>query len=235
MANRTFKVYGAGYDSASSINLVLTIGGSEVFNGAVTVGSTNVYGADMTDSELCTFDLDESVTGDVAWQSSITGTSDDSKIWISKLECNLVEPNMTIARSWFQSINATHLANGGGDFTGLKNTAEEQTKMATDIGQTRLDAQSSGLYDRLVAGNALIQGGDGYYVVKANESGGTSTTAYHECAHVWSNGVKDGEAYATPTGGWPRLSSGSTLNATLTLGIPTYVYENPAVVHPDDE
>ena len=235
MANRTFKLYGAGYDSAGSINLVLTVGGSEVHNGAVTVGTTNVFGSDLTESELCTFELDETVTGDVAWQMSATGTSDDSKVWISKLECNLVRPNMTIEREWFQTINADLIANNGGDLTGLKNTTAEQQKMATDIGQARLDAASAGLYDRLMAGNAVISGGDGYHVTMANEEPGKSTTDYELCDHVWSNGVKDGEAYAIPSAGWPRLGSGETINATLTLGIPTWAYINPMVIHPDDE
>ena len=222
MANRTFKVHGVGYDSAGSVNVVLTVGGSEVFNGAVTVGTTNVFGTDMTEGELFTFELDESVTGDVAYQMSMTGTDHTSKLWISGLSCNLVKNNMTIPWEWFnEKYNALDMDN---ILTEQLSTADQQY-IATQIGQSRLDAQKAGLFDKLSAGTLLV-GEGGYYIQKANEDiGGKETDVYMDCDWSLSNGVRDGESYdVTVVGSWPRLPSGSTLNMTVGLGIPTFVY-----------
>lgn len=221
MANRTFKVKGVGYDSAGSMNVVLSVGGSEVFNGAVTVGSSNVFGTDMTEGELFTFELDESVSGDVAWQLSVTGTDHTSKLWLSGMECNLVKNNMTIDYDRWSALIA--------DMTGTRSewqhTAEEQTYQANQIGKARLDAQQAGLYDKLMAGNAYLEA-DGPAVARANEDmGGKQTDHYAECAWSLSNGVRDGEAYDLTSGGWPLIKSGSTLNMTVGLGITEYVYK----------
>ena len=222
MANRTFKQYGAGYDSAGSLNVVLTIGGSEVFNGAVTVGTSNIFGADMTSTELFSFELDESVTGDVTWQITVTGTDHTSKLWLDKRSCNLVKNNMTIQYEWFaERLNALDMDN----ILTEKMTAEDQTYMATTIGETRLDAQKAGTFAALSAGTALV-GPYGWYINKANEDmGGKQTDVYMDCDHTLSNGVRDSEAYdVAPAGTWPLVKSGSTLNMTVGLGIPTYRY-----------
>ena len=220
MANRTFKLKGVGYDSAGSVNVVLTVGGSEVFNGAVTVGTTNVFGSDMTAGDLLTFELDESVTGDTAWVVSMTGTDHNSKLWLSGMECNLVKNNMTIDYDrWSTLIDGMT-----GDHTTWQHTAEEQTYQANTIGKDRLDAQQPGLYDKLIAGNAFIQA-DGADVSRANEDmGGKQTDLYSECSWTLSNGVLDGETYDLPSGTWPKVASGSTLNMTVGLGINEYEY-----------
>jgi len=221
MANRTFKLKGVGYDSAGSVNVVLTVGGSEVFNGAVTVGTTNIFGTDLSETDLLTFELDESVTGDTAWVVSMTGTDHNSKIWLGDLHCNLVKPNMTIDYSWFES----RLPYGDTDYTTQRLSAEDQTYVANQIGQSRLNAQKSNLYEDLLAGNAVI-GTHAYYVQEANQDlGGKTTGDYYICDKSLSNGVRDGEAYdVTGAGTWPLIKSGSTLNMTVGLGVPSYVY-----------
>ena len=224
MANRTFKQYGVGYDSAGSVNVVLTVGGSEVFNGAVTVGTTNVFGTDMTEGELFTFQLDDSVTGDVAYQMTMTGTDHTSKLWISGLSCNLVKNNMTIPWEWFnEKYNALDMDN----ILTQQLSATDQQYIADQIGQTRLNAQKAGLFESLEAGTLLV-GQGGFYIQQANESiGGKQTDTYMECDWSLSNGVRDGESYdVTGVGSWPRLPSGSTLNMTVGLGIPSFTY-NP--------
>lgn len=230
MANRTFKQYGAGYDSAGSLNVVLTIGGSEVYNGAVTVSSTDVFGTGLTESELFSFELDETVTGDVAWQMSVTGTDHTSKLWLGGLQCNLVKNNMTIDYQHWADL----IADMTGDEASFAHTADEQADIASKIGQSRLDAQKAGLYDALIAGTTTVNA-DGYYVTLANEDmGGKSTSVYLECAKTLSNGTRDGEAYdITGDGTWPLIKSGSTLNMTVGLGVTDYVY-NPPNTHPDD-
>ena len=224
MANRTFKVHGVGYDSAGSLNVVLTVGGSEVFNGAVTVGTTNVFGSDMSEGEIFTFELDESVTGDVAYQMTMTGTDHTSKLWISGLSCNLVKNNMTIPWEWF-STRYDVLDQDNIITEQLSST--DQQYIANTIGQTRLNAQKAGLYESLSAGTLLV-GQGGFYIQKANEDiGGKQTDIYMNCDWVLSNGVRDGESYdVTNVGSWPRLPSGSTLNMTVGLGIPAFIY-NP--------
>ena len=222
MANRTFKQYGVGYDSAGSVNVVLTVGGSEVYNGAVSVGTSNVFGVDMTEGELFSFQLDDSVTGDVAWQMTMTGTDDTSKLWLSKQSCNLVKNNMTIDHSYFtdrlkaMDINTIMTSSF---------TADEQNYIADQIGETRLDAQKAGLYAALRAGNADV-GTYGWYIYQANEDiGGKQTDHYIDCSTTYTNGVKDGEAYDVTGGGWPLIKSGQTLNMTVGLGINNYEYE----------
>ena len=226
MANRTFKQFGAGYDSAGSVNVVLTVGGSEVFNGAVSVGTSNVYGADMTEAELFTFELDESVTGDVAYQMTMTGTDHTSKFWISGLSCNLVKNNMTIPWDWFADrYNVLDQDN----ILTEQLSATDQQYIATTLGQTRLNAQKAGLFEALSAGTLLV-GQGGWYIQKANEDiGGKQTDLYMDCDWSLSNGVRDGESYdVTGVGSWPRLASGSTLNMTVGLGIPSFSYSpNP--------
>ena len=230
MANRTFKVKGVGYDSGGSVNVVLSIAGNEVFNGAVTVGTTNVYGTDMTEGELFTFQLDDSVTGDVAWQMSMTGTDHTSKMWLSGMQANLTKNNMIVDNDYWEG----KIAAMTGDIATQSHTLSDQQAAATAIGKTRLDAQKTGVYEKLMAGTATI-GADGYYVVLANESeGGKQTDWYSDCAWTLSNGVRDGESYdVTGAGHWPLIKSGSTLNMTVGLGITNYEY-NPPNTHPDD-
>lgn len=222
MANRTFKQFGVGYDPMGSVSIALTIGGSEVFNGAVSVGTTNVFGTDMTAVELFSFELDESVTGDITYQIAMTGSDHTSKLWLANRTCNLIKPNMTIQYEWFsERLNALDMDN----ILTEKMTAEDQAYMATTIGETRLDAQKAGTFAALNAGTALI-GPYGWYINKANEDmGGKQTDVYMECDHTMSNGVRDGESYdVTNVGSWPLIKSGSTLNMTVGLGLPSYAY-----------
>lgn len=221
MANRTFKLKGVGYDSAGSLNVVLTVGGSEVFNGAVTVGTNNVFGSDMTETDLLSFELDESVSGDTTWQLSITGTDETSKIWLSGMACNLVKNNMTVDFDRWAALTESMT----GDPSTWQHSADEQAYQANQIGQSRLDAQQAGLYDKLIAGNAFVVA-DGPSVVLANEDmGGKQTDYYQDCNWAISNGVRDGEAYAFSAISWPLIKSGSTLNMTVGLGIVDYEYK----------
>ena len=201
MANRTFKQFGAGYDSAGSMNVVLTIGGSEVYNGAVTVGTENIYGTDLSESELFSFQLDDSVSGDVAWQISVTGTDHTSKLWLGEMSSNLIRPTETVTWETQVALIATH---GAGAIP-----LSDQQNYANSIGQTRLDAQKAGLYDLLQAGNTTAAD-HGYYVVAANEDAGTKQEgAYFPITRTLSNGVRDGEAYDVSTSGsWPLIKSG---------------------------
>lgn len=230
MADRTFKLHGVGYDSAGSVNVILSIGGVEKFNGAVSVGTTNIFGSDMTPTELLSFTLDDSVTGDTTWVISMTGTDHTSKLWLKGLSANLTKNNMVIDYDWFSTKLLAH----GGDVATTPLAAEDQTHIANTIGQSALDAAQAGLYNKLVAGTA-VPGDHGYYISQANEAAGGKQTAHYEaCNWTLSNGVRDSEAYdVTSTGMWPRIGSGSTLNMTVGLGIQNYVYQVP-VVHPDD-
>ena len=221
MANRIFKLKGVGYDSMGTMNIALSVGGSQVFNGAVSVGTSNVFGSDMEETNLFQFELDESVTGDTAWQISMTGTDHTSKLWLAGMECNLVKNNMTIDHEYFST---RLLALGVEDILTKKFTADEQDHIADTIGETRLDAQKAGMYAALKAGNADI-GTYGWYIKQANEDmGGKQTDHYAECEWSLSNGVRDGESYDVTTGGWPLIKSGSTLNMTVGLGITEYAY-----------
>ena len=73
MANRTFKVYGQAYAASGDVNVVLTVGGTEVFNGAVNDSTTSRSGQPQTENHLFTFTLDENTTGDLSYSLAVTG------------------------------------------------------------------------------------------------------------------------------------------------------------------
>jgi len=73
MANRTFKVYGQAYASAGDVTAVLTVGGVEVFNGAVNDSTTVRSGQPDTNNHLFSFTLDEATTGNLAYSLTATG------------------------------------------------------------------------------------------------------------------------------------------------------------------
>ena len=224
MANRIFKQYGLGRDSAGSMNVILTINDAEVYNDTITVNTSNTSGVDMSETELFSFELDESITSNVDYQITMSGTDSSSILWISGLQCNLIKNNMTIDHSWFaERLNALDQANLLNEMFPMA----DQQYIADTIGQTRLDAQKPGTYDALRTGTAPV-GKYGWYIHKANEDmGGKQTDAYTECDWALSNGKLNDEAYdVSGIGMWPKITSNSTLSMTVRLGIQNYVY-NP--------
>lgn len=159
MANRTFKVYGQAYAASGDVSVVMTVGGTEVFNGAVNDSSTVRSGPPSIENHLWTYELDETVVGDLAVSIAVTG----GELCLGPTQHNL-SYTQTIPTAWF---DGDHL-----------HTAESQTYVATQIGQSRLDAEQAGLYDALVAGTATNSSATFGAIMAANKKGPRSAETF---------------------------------------------------------
>jgi hypothetical protein len=218
---RTFKQYGCAHDSSGSLNVVLSVGGVEVFNGSVTADTdAHTPGETFPENELFSFELDESVSGDTAWSITVNGTDESSNIFLGKLTCNNVRPNMTIPLEYFMD---KIIANSY-DLT-IPFTAEEQLYIDGQLG----DSLTAGLRTKLQAGTS-VPFDDGTTVMLANEQDGVDANVYYNVTKTLSNGQIDGEAYdVTVAEMWPSVNSESTLTMTVNLGVPTFEYDPPLV------
>ena len=205
MANRTFKVYGQAYAASGDVSVVMTVGGNEVFNGAVNDSSTVRSGPPETKNHLWTYELDENTTGNLAVTIAVTG----GELCVGPTDHNL-GPAYYIPLTWF-----TTEADGNW-------SAADQTYMASQIGQTALDAQQAGLYDKLVAGTGTSA--DEADVFAANASAPRDADTYIPVNDVRSalaiNGATDdariveADTDVEQATWWPILQDGDTLTYT---------------------
>lgn len=218
---RTFKQYGCAHDSSGSMNVVLTVGGVEVFNGSVTADTeTHAGDTDKPEVELFSFELDDSISGNTAWSITVNGTDGSSELYLGKLTCNNVRPNMTVPLEYFMD---KIIANSY-DLT-VPFTAEEQLYIDTQLG----DALPSAVRTKLQAGTS-VPFDDGTAVMLANELDGLDSDVHYNVTKTLSNGQLDGEAYdVTVANMWPTVHGESTLTMTVNLGIPTFEYDPPLV------
>jgi len=216
---RTFKQYGCAHDTSGSLDVVVTVGGVEVYNGSVTA-DTDPHSADETfpENELFSFELGDDVSGDTTWNINVTGSDGTSNIFLGKLTCNNVRPNMTIPLEYFMD---KIIANSY-DLT-IPFTAEEQLYIDTTLG----DALPAEVRTKL-QGNTSVPFDDGTAVMLANEQDGVDSAVYYDVTKTLSNGTVDGEAYdVTVADMWPTVSADSTLAMTVNLGIPVFEYDPP--------
>lgn len=136
MANRTFKVYGQAYASEGDVTAVLTVGGVEVFNGAVNDSTTVRDGQPTTTNHLFSFTLDEATTGEMAYSLAVTG----GELCLGQTEYNYAKTPV-ISREWFDANIPDNQA---------VSTAA-QTHIATTLGETAL---TTPYYNKLVAGTS---------------------------------------------------------------------------------
>ena len=215
---RTFKQYGCAHDTSGSLNVVVTVGGVEVYNGAVTADTDAHVDGDKPENELFSFELDEAVSGDTSWEVTVTGTDDTADLGLGKLECNGVgHPNVTIPLSYFLDK-----AKANGDDWSVPFSAEDQAYIANTVGETRLGTE---VYNKLLAGTSQPTV-DAPVIMVANEEEGEDLTHFMRVDKTLSNGQLNGEAYdVTPEGMWPIVGNGETLTMTANLTIPTWAYD----------
>ena len=210
---RTFKQYGYAHDTSGSINIAVTVDGTEVFNGDVTAETSPQDTADYDEVELFQFELPEDTSGDTEWDVVVTG-SEGSFVNIGSLKCNKVRPVMTIPLTYFtEKIEA---------FTSVtdKFTAEQQTYIDEQI-NTRLPAE---VRAKLQAGTSQPSD-DAVAVMTANEVPGEyETDVYADVVKTQSNGETNDVAYAVADV-HPYIASGDTFEMTANLTIPTFEYD----------
>ena len=207
MANRTFKIFGSAYAPSGSVSVTVTVDGTERYNGTVTTSATPRDGQPTSQSELVSFTMDESVTGDKSLQIDVSGGEFVMGHW----QCNG-------AHSEIMDL-FTMAQNNGGTFS-----AGEQSTIATTIGETKLEAQQAGLYAKLTGGTATLD--DGPDIQTANETGTLNLTDY-----VWLNQANDKKTSAQVNGvaqpgwddaqtsaqNWLILQDGDTFTATWSI------------------
>ena len=210
---RTFKQYGCAHDTTGSVNVAVSIGGTEVYNGAVTA-DTEPHDGDHASEELFTFDLADDVSGDTSWEVTVTG-SEGSYVNLGNLECNKVNPETTIPLTYFTDKIAT--------FTSEDDmfTAEEQTYIDTTLS----DSLTSAVRTKLQAGTSKPVD-DARVVMEANETGELDPAQYEPVTKVLSNGELDGNAL-TVADTEPSVGTGEVLTMTANLTIPTFEYDPP--------
>ena len=219
MANRTYKVFGCAHDTSGSLNVVLSVGGAEVYNGAVSAETTPHTETPLAENELFSYELDEATSGNQSWSITTTGTDESSQLWIGPIKCNNVRPNMTMDLEYFTDRMAPIA-----DPTSETFTADEQAHIANTLGETALGTT---VYNKLLAGTSYPQD-DAAVIMNANELEGKDADVWYVTGETKTNGQKDGEAYdVTPEGCWPGVNGGETLTMTIDLTAPVFAYDPP--------
>jgi len=205
MANRTFKVYGQAYAASDDVNVTMTVNGTQVFSGAVNDSSTVRSGPPNIQNHLWTYELDENTTGNLTVSVAVTG----GELCLGPTTNNHARKEI-VPQSWMDAHQAEGL------------TAANQTHLATEIGQTLLDAEQAGLYDKLVAGTATEA--DATDITNANAKGDGGTDYYQPINDVRNTLAINGDPSAAPiasavqdneqSGWWPILQDGDTLTYT---------------------
>jgi len=199
MANRTFKVYGQAYAASGDVSVVMSVGGTEVFNGAVNDSTTVRNGQPTVENHLWTYELDENTTGNLAVSIAVTG----GELCIGPIKNNLCKTQI-IPDSWFDTNDTS--------------TTESQTYMANQIGQTLLDAEQAGLHAKLVAGTATEE--DSLFILAANANGPRSADVFDPVNDARSSAQINGELLAdwddvtVNAKNWPILQDGDTFTCT---------------------
>jgi len=209
MANRTFKVYGQAYAPAGDVTAVLTVGGVEVFNGAVNDSTTVRDGQPTTNNHLFTFTLDEATTGEMAYSLTATG----GELCLGLTEYNYAKTPV-ISKEWFDANIPDNQA---------VSTAA-QTHIATELGETAL---TTTYYNKLVAGTSTaITAEEDAILLEANLQ--ASPTVYVTADDVRTNAQIDGvdmvdwDDDAVNKGNWPILEDGQVFTCTWNHTPDTY-------------
>ena len=204
MANRTFKVYGQAYAETGDVTAVLTVGGVEVFNGALAHSDEDRDGGPPTISDLqFQFELDEATVGELSYSLEVT----NGEFALGETEYNGV-PTPIITPAWFTD-NAPDSSNV---------STAAQTHLATTIGETKL---GSTLYDALVAGT-LTAPTEEQLTAIATANTTTNFDTFKQANDARANALIDGEAIEGWTDDndqsfWPIIEEGSTFTCTWNL------------------
>jgi hypothetical protein len=197
MANRTFKVYGQAYAASGDVSVTMSVNGTQVFNGAVNDSSTVRSGQPTIENHLWTYELDENTTGNLTVNIAVTG----GELCVGPTSHNMVRQKLT-SDEW---LAANPVFN-----------AEVQQYFATTIGQTLLDAESAGLYDKLVAGTATTADLDA--VAAADWNGPRDADTFEYLNDLRPTATVNGQAVDHWENlYWPILQDGDTLVYTWTF------------------
>ena len=205
MANRTFRVYGQAYAETGDVTAVLTVGGVEVFNGALAHSDTDRESGQPTTSDLqFQFELDEATVGELSYSLEVT----NGEFCLGQTEYNGV-PGQLITNEWAED-NVT-------DNNNLSTTA--QTHIATTLGEAKL---GSTIYDALIAGT-LADPSDEQDQVIHDASAITDFDTFAAGNDVRTNAQLDGVALegwddnTVSRTGWPIIGEGETFTCTWNL------------------
>ena len=205
MANRTFRVYGQAYAETGDVTAVLTVGGVEVFNGALAHSDTDREGGQPTTSDLqFQFVLDEDTVGELSYSLEVT----NGEFSLGRTTYNGV-PELTVAGTWIRDNIP--------DATSV--TAEAQTYVANTLGELKL---GSTLYDALIAGSLTAPTES--QLNSINTVNATNNfSVFKEDNDVRTNAQLDGVALEGWDDeelnriGWPIIPEGSTFTCTWNL------------------
>jgi len=212
MANRTFKVYGQAYAEAGDVTAVLSVGGVEVFNGAVNDSTTDREGNPPDTSNLLfTYTLDEATTGNLAYSLAVSG----GELCLGRTKYNGVT-GLTIPQSWMDANIP--------DPTAI--SAEAQTYVANTIGESAL---GSDIYNAFIAGTLTNPTDEQNTAIIAANTNSTDFTVYGSDNDERSSAQIDGVALegwddaTVNTNNWPIIPDGSTFTCTWNLDPSTVI------------
>jgi len=204
MANRTFKVYGQAYAASGDVSVTMSINGTQVFSGAVNDSSTPLDGEPTSNNHLWTYELDENTVGNLAVSIAVSG----GVLALGATQNNLNNTKI-IPDEWWDAQDPAD-----------RDSAEYQTYIANTIGQTLLDAEQPGLYDKLIAGTATLET-DGNDIWTANLKGPGSTEEFETINDIRNtlaiNGATDdirlsgADTPLAQASWWPIIEDGETL------------------------
>lgn len=210
MANRTFKVYGQAYAESGDVTAVLTVGGTEVFNGAVSDSTTVRDGQPTTQNHLFSFTLDENTTGDLSYSLAVSG----GELCLGPTKYNGIKTQIVTEDAFFSIDDA--------------GTAEQQQTYSTQIGESNL---GTALYNKMQAGTATTDDADA--ILAANKNGarnfGSTDADFVIADDTRTSAQVNGEALAdwdnaeVNTRNWVILEDGSTFTCTWSFDPDTYI------------
>ena len=205
MANRTFKVYGQAYAASGDVSVALSVGGTEVFNGAVNDSSTVREGQPTVENHLFTFTLDEETLGGQTYSLTVTG----GELCLGPTKYNGLL-NSRIGLDWF-AANVTDVTNV---------SAAAQTHIANTLGS---DALGADLHSALLAGTVTNPSEAQLTALYNANAIAKDWTVYGSAndtrtdAEINDVAIEGWEDEATNKGSWPILEDSDVFTCTWTI------------------
>ena len=204
MANRTFRVYGQAYAETGDVTAVLTVGGVEVFNGALAHSDNEIDGQPTVSDLQFQFELDENTTGELVYSLEVT----NGEFALGRTTYNGSPGDAIVTNDWFSS-NAPDATNV---------SAAAQTHIANTLGELKL---GSTLYDALIAGSVPTPTDSQINTIQTVNHP-IDFTVFREDNDVRTNALIDGEAIDgwsddNDESFWPIIPAGSTFTCTWNL------------------
>jgi len=202
MADRTFKVYGQAYAESGDVTATLTVGGVQVFNGAVNDSTTVREGQPTIQNHLFSFTLDENTTGNLSYSLAVSG----GELCLGQTSYNGAPiPGAVVTQEWLEA-NVPDNSNV---------SADAQSYMADQLTEAKLGTT---LYNAMKAGTvSSYEPGE---VADAITAANTvlDWDNYYPADDVRASATLDGESMgwsdAESKQNWVILSDGQTFACT---------------------